>query len=229
MWRFLALIIAVSLLTLSSCATGGSGEEKEIISVERERAAMELLSLDMFSSLSSFSIDSKILEEALPSSFSIYEEYVPSFDDLENKYLSDVADAAVEAVKNYMPVIKESALELAKEPLDYIKGDTSLTNALRSKVGGELSSVIYSTLQDKSSDLEESFLGVSKIFGEIRKGYASLESVGKGEYLPEAESILFDIVSVVVSDEFFNQLGREEKALKNTPASSDAPYSVFWE
>ena len=148
---------------------------------------------------------------------------------MENKYLSDVADAAVEAVKNYMPVIKESALELAKEPLDYIKGDTSLTNALRSKVGGELSSVIYSTLQDKSSDLEESFLGVSKIFGEIRKGYASLESVGKGEYLPEAESILFDIVSVVVSDEFFNQLGREEKALKNTPASSDAPYSVFWE
>ena len=213
MWRFLALIIAVSLLTLSSCATGGSGEEKEIISVERERAAMELLSLDMFSSLS----------------FSIYEEYVPSFDDLENKYLSDVADAAVEAVKNYMPVIKESALELAKEPLDYIKGDTSLTNALRSKVGGELSSVIYSTLQDKSSDLEESFLGVSKIFGEIRKGYASLESVGKGEYLPEAESILFDIVSVVVSDEFFNQLGREEKTLKNTPASSDSPYSVFWE
>ncbi len=203
MWRFLALIIAVSLLTLSSCATGGSGEEKEIISVERERAAMELLSLDMFSSLSSFSIDSKILEEALPSSFSIYEEYVPSFDDLENKYLSDVADAAVEAVKNYMPVIKESALELAKEPLDYIKGDTSLTNALRSKVGGELSSVIYSTLQDKSSDLEESFLGVSKIFGEIRKGYASLESVGKGEYLPDVESILFDIVSVVVSDEFF--------------------------
>ena len=229
MWRFLALIIAVSLLTLSSCATGGSGEEKEIISVERERAAMELLSLDMFSSLSSFSIDSKILEEALPSSFSIYEEYVPSFDDLENKYLSDVADAAVEAVKNYMPVIKESALELAKEPLDYIKGDTSLTNALRSKVGGELSSVIYSTLQDKSSDLEESFLGVSKIFGEIRKGYASLESVGKGEYLPEAESILFDIVSVVVSDEFFKQLGREEKTLKNTPASSDSPYSVFWE
>ena len=229
MWRFLALIIAVSLLTLSSCATGGSGEEKEIISVERERAAMELLSLDMFSSLSSFSIDSKILEEALPSSFSIYEEYVPSFDDLENKYLSDVADAAVEAVKNYMPVIKESALELAKEPLDYIKGDTSLTNALRYKVGGELSSVIYSTLQDKSSDLEESFLGVSKIFGEIRKGYASLESVGKGEYLPEAESILFDIVSVVVSDEFFNQLGREEKTLKNTPASSDSPYSVFWE
>ena len=190
---------------------------------------MELLSLDMFSSLSSFSIDSKILEEALPSSFSIYEEYVPSFDDLENKYLSDVADAAVEAVKNYMPVIKESALELAKEPLDYIKGDTSLTNALRSKVGGELSSVIYSTLQDKSSDLEESFLGVSKIFGEIRKGYASLESVGKGEYLPDAESILFDIVSVVVSDEFFNQLGREEKTLKNTPASSDSPYSVFWE
>lgn len=229
MWRFLALIIAVSLLTLSSCATGGSGEEKEIISVERERAAMELLSLDMFSSLSSFSIDSKILEEALPPSFSIYEEYVPSFDDLENKYLSDVADAAVEAVKNYMPVIKESALELAKEPLDYIKGDTSLTNALRSKVGGELSSVIYSTLQDKSSDLEESFLGVSKIFGEIRKGYASLESVGKGEYLPEAESILFDIVSVVVSDEFFNQLGREEKTLKNTPVSSDSPYSVFWE
>ena len=229
MWRFLALIIAVSLLTLSSCATGGSGEEKEIISVERERAAMELLSLDMFSSLSSFSIDSKILEEALPPSFSIYEEYVPSFDDLENKYLSDVADAAVEAVKNYMPVIKESALELAKEPLDYIKGDTSLTNALRSKVGGELSSVIYSTLQDKSSDLEESFLGVSKIFGEIRKGYASLESVGKGEYLPDAESILFDIVSVVVSDEFFNQLGSEEKTLKNTPASSDSPYSVFWE
>ena len=229
MWRFLALIIAVSLLTLSSCATGGSGEEKEIISVERERAAMELLSLDMFSSLSSFSIDSKILEEALPSSFSIYEEYVPSFDDLENKYLSDVADAAVEAVKNYMPVIKESALELAKEPLDYIKGDTSLTNALRSKVGGELSSVIYSTLQDKSSDLEESFLGMSKIFGEIRKGYASLESVGKGEYLPDAESILFDIVSVVVSDEFFNQLGREEKILKNTPVSSDSPYSVFWE
>ena len=190
---------------------------------------MELLTLGMFSSLSSFSIDSKILEEALPPSFSIYEEYVPSFDDLENKYLSDVADAAVEAVKNYMPVIKESALELAKEPLDYIKGDTSLTNALRSKVGGELSSVIYSTLQDKSSDLEESFLGVSKIFGEIRKGYASLESVGKGEYLPEAESILFDIVSVVVSDEFFNQLGREEKTLKNTPASSDSPYSVFWE
>ena len=70
---------------------------------------------------------------------------------------------------------------------------------------------------------------MSKIFGEIRKGYASLESVGKGEYLPEAESILFDIVSVVVSDEFFNQLGREEKTLKNTPASSDSPYSVFWE
>ena len=229
MWRFLALIIAVSLLTLSSCVTGGSGEEKEIVSVERERAAMELLSLDLFSSLSSFSIDSEILEEALPSSFLLYEEYLPSFDDLENKYLTDVADVAVEAVKNYMPVIKESALELAKDPLDYIEGDTTFSNALRSKVGEELSSVVYSTLQNNSSDLEESFLGVSKIFGEIRKGYASLESVGKGEYLPEADSILFNSVSIIVSDEFFNQLGREEKILKNTPVSSDSPYSVFWE
>ena len=229
MWRFLALITAVFLLTLSSCATGNNGEEKEIVSVARERAAMELLSLDMFSSLSSFSFDSEILAEALPSSFSAYEEYVPSYDYLENKYLCDVADIAAEAVENYMPVIKENALELAKDPLDYIKGDTTFSNALRSKVRGELSSVILDTLQNKSSYLEESFSDVSKIFDEIRKGYASLESVGKGEYIPKAESINLDVVSIIVSDEFFNKLGREEKILKNTPVSSDSPYSVFWE
>ena len=176
-----------------------------------------------------FSFDSEILAEALPSSFSAYEEYVPSYDYLENKYLCDVADIAAEAVENYMPVIKENALELAKDPLDYIKGDTTFSNALRSKVRGELSSVILDTLQNKSSYLEESFSDVSKIFDEIRKGYASLESVGKGEYIPKAESINLDVVSIIVSDEFFNKLGREEKILKNTPVSSDSPYSVFWE
>lgn len=229
MWRFLALITAISLLTLSSCATVGGNEEKESVSVERERAAIELLSLDMFSSLSSFSFDSEILSEALPSSFSIYEEYVPSYDTLTEKYLSDVAKVATEAVESYMPVIKERALEMAKDPMEYISGDTTLTDALKKLMGGELSAVVYDTLFERKEYLDESFLTVSRIFNEIRKGYASLESVGKGEYLPEAMSILLDNASMIVSDAFFTSLGSVEKTLKNTPVSSNSPYAVFWE
>ena len=230
MWRFLAIITAVSLLALSSCATsGGSGEEKESLSVERERAAIELLSLDMFSSLSSFSFDPDILSEALPSSFSTYEEYVPSYDTLKKKYLSDVAEVAAEAVESYMPIIKEAALEMAQDPLGYISGDTTLSEALERKMGVDLSSVIYDSFYAHSAFLEESFLSVSRVFDEIRKGYASLESVGKGEYLPEAKSILFSNASTIVSDEFFRLLGKHEMILKNTPVSSNSPYSVFWE
>ena len=226
----MAIITAVSLLFLSSCATNSSGgEEKEMVSVEKEMAAMELLSFDMFSSLSSFSFEPEILSDALPSSFTLYKEYVPSYNDLEKKYLTDVASVAIDAVDSYVPVIKERALEMSGEPTKYISGDTTFSDALKTRMGEELSSVIYNTLSDNSSLLDESFLSIARIFDEIRKGYASLKSVGKEENLPKVESILLKTASTIVSDEFFRQLGKKEKILKNTPVSSDSPYSVFWE
>ena len=218
------------LFAFTSCATTGEkGEDGDGVSIEKEKAAMELLTVDMFASLSSFSFDSLALADALPDSCTIYKEYVPSHDALEKKYLSEVKDVAVEAVESYMPVIKNMAFVLSGDPLPYIPGDTTFTKELERRLGGELSKVIYDKFLEESSCLEESFLSVAKIFNEIRSGYASLSSVGKGEYLPEAESIVLEKASMIVSTEFFLELGKEETILKNTPVSSNSPYSVFWE
>ena len=230
MWKYLGILILAVLFAFTSCAT--TGEKKEDgdgVSIEKEKAAMELLTVDMFSSLSSFSFDSLALADALPDSFTIYKEYVPSYDALEKKYLSEVKDVAVEAVESYMPVIKNMAFVLSGDPLPYIPGDTTFTKELERRLGGELSKVIYEKFLEESSCLEESFLSVARIFNEIRSGYASLSSVGKGEYLPEAESIVLEKASMIVSTEFFLELGKEETILKNTPVSSNSPYSVFWE
>ena len=110
---------------------------------------------------------------------------MPSYDDLEKKYLTDVASVAIDAVDSYVPVIKERALEMSGEPTKYISGDTTFSDALKTRMGEELSSVIYNTLSDNSSLLDESFLSIARIFDEIRKGYSSLKSVGKEENLPK--------------------------------------------
>ena len=130
---------------------------------------------------------------------------------------------------DFVPTIKERALEMAGSPLPYISGDTSFTDDLKMEMEGELSSVILNELRESDEYLDESFLPVYKVFEEIRKGYKTLEAVGKGEYLSQAERIDIEEASVIVSSEFFDQLGKKEKILKNTPVSSDSPYSVFWE
>ena len=138
MWKYLGILILAVLFAFTSCAT--TGEKKEDgdgVSIEKEKAAMELLTVDMFSSISSFSFDSLALADALPDSFTIYKEYVPSYDALEKKYLSEVKDVAVEAVESYMPVIKNMAFVLSGDPLPCIPGDTTFTKELERRLGGE--------------------------------------------------------------------------------------------
>ena len=223
-------MVVLSILTLSSCASFSNNENDAVyVSLERERAAIELLALDMFSSMSSFSFDPEILSPSLPQSFSYYEEYVPSYNELKENYLSAVTTVSLKALKDYIPVIKERALEMSASPLSYVTGDTSFTEELRKQMEDDLSSVILKELGESSEYLDESFLAVYRVFEEIRKGYESLETVGKGEYLPLAERIILDDASRIVSAEFFDQLGKKEKVLKNTPAPSSSPYAVFWE
>ena len=58
MWKYLGILILAVLFAFTSCATTGEkGEDGDGVSIEKEKAAMELLTVDMFSSLSSFSFE----------------------------------------------------------------------------------------------------------------------------------------------------------------------------
>ena len=46
----------------------------------------------------------------------LYHDVRLTIDDLEKKYLTDVASVAIDAVDSYVPVIKERALEMSGEP-----------------------------------------------------------------------------------------------------------------
>ncbi|MGN1164345.1 MAG: hypothetical protein ACI4S4_06010 [Candidatus Ornithospirochaeta sp.] len=229
MRKFVVVFLALSVL-LSSCASTDGGDKsagKE--ATEREKSAVELLSIDMFSSLSSFSIPNSDLAPALPYSYIVYESYVPSFDHLEDSYLSSVAFIAEKAISEYMPVLRNIALEKAEEPLAYIAGDTSLSDELKEEYMSFLVSLIEDAFIKESDVIEEAFSISEKVFSEIRIGYRNLGNVGKGEDLPVAEGIDYSEAARLAATAFFLTLGNSERVLKNTPASADSPYSVFWE
>ena len=224
------MALLFSLLLLISCVSigeEGNGNGKE--ATERERSAVELMAIDMFSSLSSFTLSNSDLAPALPYSYVAYESYVPSFDHLEDSYLSPIARIAEKAISEYIPVLRNRALEKADNPLLYISGDTSLSDDLESSYLSELSSLVEDAFIAEHSFIEEAFSLSQKVFSEIRTGYRNLESVGKGEDLPVAEGIDYAEAARLAAAVFFSSMGERESVLKNTPASADSPYSVFWE
>ena len=222
-------ILLLSLLFLFSCASTEKSEESEASATEeRRKDAVALLSFDMFSSVEDWEMDTSVLSSSLPSSFTVYSDYVPSYGELELKYVSSISRLS-EAVRTSLPLLATYASSLIDEPEKYISDDDSFTSELKNISLEEVEVIVLSALKEHSAEINESFLQVKRVFDEIRTAYANLSKVEKGVALPEASGMDFNVAAHLVSESFFNDLGSLERTLKNTPASSDSLYAVFWE
>ena len=121
------------------------------------------------------------------------------------------------------------ASSLIDEPEKYISDDDSFTSELKNISLEEVEVIVLSALEEHSAEINDSFLQVKRVFDEIRTAYANLSKVEKGVALPEASEMDFNVAAHLVSESFFTDLGSLERTLKNTPASSDSLYAVFWE
>ena len=223
-------ILLLSLLFLFSCASTEKSEESEASATEeRRKDAVALLSFDMFSSVEDWEMDTSVLSSSLPSSFTVYSDYVPSYGELELKYVSSISRISEEAVRTSLPLLATYASSLIDEPEKYISDDDSFTSELKNISLEEVEVIVLSALKEHSSEINDSFLQVKRVFDEIRTAYANLSKVEKGVALPEASGMDFNVAAHLVSESFFNDLGSLERTLKNTPASSDSLYAVFWE
>ena len=224
-------ILLLSLLFLFSCASTEKSEESEASATEeRRKDAVALLSFDMFSSVEDWEMDTSVLSSSLPSSFTVYSDYVPSYGELELKYVSSISRISEEAVRTSLPLLATYASSLIDEPEKYISDDDSFTSELKNiSLEEEVEGIVLSALKEHSAEINESFLQVKRVFDEIRTAYANLSKVEKGVALPEASGMDFNVAAHLVSESFFTNLGSLERTLKNTPASSDSLYAVFWE
>ena len=223
-------ILLLSLLFLFSCASTEKSEESEASATEeRMKDAVALLSFDMFSSVEDWEMDTSVLSSSLPSSFTVYSAYVPSYGELELKYVSSISRISEEAVRTSLPLLATYASSLIDEPEKYISDDDSFTSELKNICLEEVEVIVLSALKEHSAEINDSFLQVKRVFDEIRTAYANLSKVEKGVALPEASGMDFNVAAHLVSESFFTDLGSLERTLKNTPASSDSLYAVFWE
>lgn len=230
MRRTAAIIIVALSLLLSSCITMGKVETEEIDAPsEREKNGVAVLSVDMFSSVSSWSVEPETLSSSLSPSFTVYSGYVPNYEELEKNYLSAIAEVATGAVNELLPLLSKAVGTLSETPREFIDGEDSLSRALKEMVGESVRMEVEKILSSPNARVDEAFSAANRSFEEIRIAYSNLSAVGKGVTLPLSSGIDAIGASQAVTDEFFSLLGKAERTLKNTPAPSGSPYSVFWE
>ena len=208
-------LILLSLFILSSCRTVSPGDGTQ--TGDREKSAVLTLVEDTLSSVGEECVTSGDFESALPLSYTAYEDYIPSYDEIEEKYLSSVASIVNEEITGLFSfAILSAADTVADNPSPYLAGE-SIISALRKATEESLTAALTSSLEEREDELDSSFTESREAFGRVKKAYSALSAVSKGIYLPTARALdIKSIVSVSV-DRYFFLLSEEESAFRTNP------------
>ncbi len=208
-------LVLLSLFILASCVTVSPGEGTE--TDDRGKNAVLTLVEDTLSSVGEECVSAEDFGPALPLSYTVYSAYIPSYDEIVEKYLSSVASLVNEGVSGlFLPAVLSAAEQIADNPSSYLSG-ASVTESLRSATEEILTESLTSFLEEREGELDSFFTESREAFGRVKKAYSALSAVSKGVYLPSSRALdIKDIVSVSV-DKYFSLLERGETSLRTNP------------
>lgn len=237
MKRILYLFIVIFALSLSSCTNIHflSKEEmatlsNESIKKEEEDGLLTLLS-DLIREDNRKDISPSSFVSILPSSYVLYEEYVPSYPYIRDRYLSHITNLVNDVInREFYFYIQENGSEIIKENSStYIKGGVFLSKTLKDNLTPLFVEMIENDLNNNADALEEAFNESKKTFNSVRISYSNLEKANKDISLLPVSKLDNHVIAIVATSIFFSELNEREEDIRNNPSLSfDSPYSVFW-
>lgn len=222
------VILLIALLFLSSCVSGKKGvDDSETDAAERE--AVTVLAGDMVSALQKGALAIDDIAPALNESYREYEDYLPSYDEIRDRYLGAVLLILED---DFVTLFKESVLSsassLSQSPRKYLMGEM-LSPEVESATRTFLSLSFGSLIDEREEKMKEAFLESGESFSMVKKAYDNLNVVGVSEKLPEAEEIDKTSLITLVLDRYYSILEEEEIKLRTNPLYGDSTYRLFWE
>ena len=228
--RRLVFAILIALLIFPSCQT--RSDESGFTRDERV-AALRILTADMISSLlSDGAVEESFFVSQLPSEYTIYSEYSPSYRMLTDDYTSELSSIV-------LPLFSEAAAFILSRIDECVSGgDTErmvktpegMTDRIQDLLAVDIYNYLVQAVNEMSDELDEAFRDCFVIFSSVRASYLNLRSVGVSITLPSPEPLDSNDIAFAVEAALFTRLAEHEKELKSRiPESLEDPYAVFWE
>lgn len=196
------------LLILSSCATVSLPAESGT-----DGGAVTTLIRDIVSSAGEKILTGADLEGALDSSYLAYSGYIPSYDEIKNRYLSSLLAVVSEGMEEiFSSTVLSAGEEIGNNPSPYLSGEL-VTPSLEAATAEILTGNLTQYLEMRREELEEAFAESRDTFSRVRKAYAALSAVSRGVVLPQAEEAAPERVASAAVERYFSFLGDEELSL----------------
>ncbi len=228
MRKFLSIVFILLLLSVS-CITQGNGDP---FTDEEKRSALYTLLTDMMNLTErNGEIGKEAFIDELPSSFAVYEDYSPLYQNLSQEYaeslsriVSPIMEEAYSMISSSIPLFVVNADDLV---IDSVEG---MTDRIQNTLAVDIYSFLISRIEEEREKLNAAFSESYSIFTSLRDAYSNLESVGMSVSLPIPEPISIEKLAFIAEDVLFNRLGENERELRSRiPETEDSPYQVFWE
>lgn len=222
------VILILALFLLSSCATGrktNAGDEVDSVEVE----AVSVLGRDMMSAVTAGTLSTSDIEPALSVNYTSYSKYLPSYKEIETRYLEKVLSLFEPDFVNIFKDTVNSALdELSSSPEKYLAGDM-LTPDLKTKADSSLREKFSSLIESSSSEMKEAYRESGESFSMVKKAYDNLYIIGDDENLGSPEEIERESLITLVLEKYFSVIEKEELSLRTNPLYGESTYRLFWE
>lgn len=202
----------------------------ESIKKEEEDGLLTLLS-DLIREENRKDISPSSFISILPSSFVMYEEYVPSYLYIRDRYLSNITSLVNNVInREFYSYLQENGTEVIEENSSlYIKGDVLLSKTLKDNLTTLFVEIIENDLNINMEKLEAAFSESKKTFNSVRIAYSNLEKANKDISLLPVTPLDNHVIAIVATSIFFSELNEREETIRNNPSLAfDSPYSVFW-
>ncbi len=175
----------------------------------------------MLSSVPDDAVRTEDIAGALEESYTVYSSFLPSYDDISQKYLSAVAGVLNREIsKSLASVIYGAAASLDESgPLFF--DEAGLASELKNAALAELKDRLLSALEENEEYLDEAFEESRSSFSMVKKTYAILSRVGENTYLPEAGKIDYAMASSLACERCFMLLadnGNEGDSVHSAPS-----------
>ncbi len=201
------LLILASCTTVSDPAASGGDDGGAVTTLIR----------DIVSSAGEKRLERADLEEALDSSYLVYSEYIPSYDDIKNRYLSSLLTIVSEGMDEiFSSTVLPAGEEIGNNPSPYLSGEL-VTPSLEAATGEILIENLTQYLDARSGELEEAFAESRDTFSRVKKAYAALSAVSKGVVIPQAETASTRALASAAARRYFSFLGEEERKKRSNP------------
>ena len=202
------------LLFLASCTTVSDPAQSGT-----DESGVTALIRDIVSSAGEKALTGADLEKALDSSYRAYSGYIPSYDEIKNRYLSSLVVTVSEAMAEIFPsTVLAAGEEIGNNPSPYLSGEL-VTPSLEAATREILTENLTQYLVERREKLEEAFTESRDTFSRVKKAYAALSAVSKGVVLAEAEEAEAESLASAAVERYFSLLEEEEREKRSSPLS----------